>query len=918
MLRVILSHLRRRPGRASALLLGMVVATTGFAVLTGSTATSRLQVTGTVERNSRGAYDVLVRPQGTVTELERSRGLVQPNFLGGQYGGITAAQLATVRQLAGVEVAAPIAMLGQVFNPAWTGADITAAVDPTLTRQIIEVSPRWRADAGLSNADDSLVDYVYLTKRPVIWPVGRSSRDGAYSDGKTRPLTTCDGAQGRDPIEVQEDGSESPICLTGPKHDSQERLRFIYAIVHLDGDGRFWQDTIDGPRSQERLRVFIPVSIPQLVAAIDPQAEARLVGLDRAVIDGRYLNPDEPAEPMRYSDGSSPVDGAMLANALYANRLPLDEQVALQTRGVAVTGLAEVADRAGLAAAVAGKTAIVRDYGEVTEAYTPAVWATPAVDLNPWSDLRLLMQSGPLTVTELPSGELAPQALAPAANSWPEGGSWLAPVPVLAGDVGFRKSVVDLRSALLGKIVATRTVGVFDPTKLAADANLGRVPLETYRAATAAAQGRTLSANTNPSGYLTMPPSVLLALDTILANDAVADPISAIRVRVAGVAGVDPVSNERVRLVAEQIAAQTGLAVDIVVGSSPAPQRVRLPGGNFGRPPLLLTEEWTRKGVSLAIIEAVDRKSAMLFGLILVVCVLFLANAVTAAVSERRRELAILACLGWSPGRIAAAVTGEVSLLGLLAGVCGGGAALGLGALLDLEVPFGRAALAVPVAVGLAVIAALVPAWQAARAHPRSLLERATADVGGRGGRHRSIAAMALGNLRRNPARTAVAALALLVGTAGLTGVVAVNRAFHGSITGSLLGDAVSVQVRAVDTVAVVVTLLLGLGTLADVLYLNVTQRSSEFAVLQAIGWSAGSVNRLIAYEGLAIGLLGAVSGALVGVAAAAWLARETPGALLWVSAAVALTAVMATTAALVAPALAQRRLPISTLLAQE
>ena len=44
-------------------------------------------------------------------------------------------------------------------------------------------------------------------------------------------------------------------------------------------------------------------------------------------------------------------------------------------------------------------------------------------------------------------------------------------------------------------------------------------------------------------------------------------PISSVRVQVAGITGMDPVSQDRVRLVAEQINAATGLDVDITIGA---------------------------------------------------------------------------------------------------------------------------------------------------------------------------------------------------------------------------------------------------------------------------------------------------------------------------------------------------------------
>jgi putative ABC transport system permease protein len=81
MLSFIWGQLRGRAGRSVALLAGVLVATSGFVVLTGATTASRLNVTGSIERNTRAAYDILVRPKGTRTPLETERGLVRPNYL---------------------------------------------------------------------------------------------------------------------------------------------------------------------------------------------------------------------------------------------------------------------------------------------------------------------------------------------------------------------------------------------------------------------------------------------------------------------------------------------------------------------------------------------------------------------------------------------------------------------------------------------------------------------------------------------------------------------------------------------------------------------------------------------------------------------------------------------------------------------
>ena len=155
--------------------------------------------------------------------------------------------------------------------------------------------------------------------------------------------------------------------------------------------------------------------------------------------------------------------------------------------------------------------------------------------------------------------------------------------------------------------------------------------------------------------------------------------------RVAGVTGPDPVSLARIKAVAQQIELRTHLTVDIVAGSSPAPTRIALSASRFGRPALLLSENWVKKGVAVTILDAIDRSSVVLFVLILVVCALFVANSASAAVRGRRPELGVLAALGWTRPRLFIAVLSEVALVGLTAGILGALLAPPLAAALGLH-----------------------------------------------------------------------------------------------------------------------------------------------------------------------------------------------------------------------------------------
>jgi putative ABC transport system permease protein len=237
-------------------------------------------------------------------------------------------------------------------------------------------------------------------------------------------------------------------------------------------------------------------------------------------------------------------------------------------------------------------------------------------------------------------------------------------------------------------------------------------------------------------------------------------------------------------------------------------------------------------------------------------------------------------------------------------------AALGLGA-----AP-GRALLAVPVAIAVAIVAGLVPAWLAARADPVSSVRPPVLAVR-RAHQPRSITALALLNVARTPGRTLIGVASLAVGIAALTLLTAVSFAFRGVIVGSLLGNAVAVQVRGVDYIAAGATAALGVLAVADVVFLNITERAAELATIRSFGWRDSALSRLVITEGAAIGVAGSLAGAGLGLGAAAWFAGQLPARLIAIAAATA-AGIIITAAATLLPAALLRRLPLAHLLAEE
>ena len=154
-----------------------------------------------------------------------------------------------------------------------------------------------------------------------------------------------------------------------------------------------------------------------------------------------------------------------------------------------------------------------------------------------------------------------------------------------------------------------------------------------------------------------------------------------------------------------------------------------------------------------------------------------------------------------------------------------------------------RTLFVLPIALALALLGGAVPAWQATRGTPLGALRPPV-----RGGAHARVhsSGLALVNLARVPLRTALGASGLVLGVAALTIIVAIERTFQGTLVSTLLGNAISLQVRGSDFVALGLTIGLAAVSAADVLYLNLRERAAEFVTLGTTGWSPVQLGRVV------------------------------------------------------------------------
>ncbi len=928
MLRALWSQLLHRRGRAAAVAAGILVASVSFSLLTAATTTSTAQVQGTVARNLRPAYDILVRPPGSTTGLEASKGLVRDNYLSGTFGGITLQQYERIKNIPGVQLAAPIAMIGYVLLTVGIPIDLSSALSGEQDQVLVLTNSR-STDRGLTQFPTQPVGYVYVT-----------------TDALQSQLTPGSGTEitPKTVIGVTESlpgGRKITVCpqyfeykLPSPFADYDAQLGACWSRQGGVGGAGAPSGLPPGHIGYE-----LRLTLPFLVAAIDPIAEQQLVGVGNALVTGRYLRAsDQPIAVAAQPSPTKPQEllPPQLQVPVLATTDPFvddnDEISVDQLPASAVTLMRSGLAPDKLAEALSALPATPVDHVLITPQQT---YVAVLQQLAFAAGLDAYWTAGGTDYTALPDGDLSPVTMTNPTAVWStsrlRSGGYEA-VPINSSDLGFRTLHEQLQDINVKRELTLHTVGTFSPQKLPGFSPLNQVPLETYyppqasggnNASQTALKDEPLLPNANMAGYLQPPPLILTTLSSLPAFEqdfptANANaPLSVVRVRVGGLHGSVRQQLAQIGQVAAAIRQATGLDVDITAGSSPTTETIDLPAGSYGRPALTLNESWVRKAVALVIVNAVDGKSLALFVLILIVCGFFLANAAFAAVRARRTEVGVLRCLGWPRRMVFMFILGEVMLTGLVAGVVGTGLSALLIALLRLEVPWWRVGLVIPVAMLLAGLSGLVPALLAAHGQPLDAVAPAV-----RAPRRphpvRHIAGLALVNLRRAPARAALGAAALAVGIAALTVLLALNLAFNQGVVGSALGGFVANQVRAVDYLSASLAIILGAASVADVLYINLRERASEFAVLTAVGWRRGHVARVAIGEGTGIGLAGSFGGALLGLGVAALILGPDLSRLAAPAAAAFVAGIVVTIVAASIVAATVQRLPLAATLAEE
>lgn len=645
-----------------------------------------------------------------------------------------------------------------------------------------------------------------------------------------------------------------------------------------------------------------------MIAGIDPEAEAKLVGLDKAVVKNEHSQYFSGAD-----DTSVNEEGIVQVPVIMSTENFVDMTMAYELEEIELpidtTDTQEIAN-------------YVRDKGGKT--YLESLSGKKIDEVDPVRSKDVHQE----VITSLLNGErlgfsdendafnflmMRPSSLdyetvtSPFADRWPFAYQ-VKPYEVPEDSIYpfkqmYRPLNMFSETGVDWPKVKLNYIGAFDPGKLdMARDPLTDLPMETYFPAKA---DWVIDANDEPvnpvkqmlplnndRGFLTRPPLVLTTLEAAAAILG-EKPISAIRVNVSGVDELNEASEAKLQAVAKEIEEATGLITDVTLGSSPQMALTYLPGLKEGEALGWVQQPWVRLGSSFTIFEETKMGMGGVIASVILVAILYVFMSNVIMLYARKKEFAVLLSLGWGPRQLSRLLLIEALVLGSVVALIAWSI---LGAFLlagDTATSGLRVILIGLGGLGIYVLGALVPMRMVRQIQPYEVLRSGATTRGLRLVRAKGVLGMAFNQLVTQWKRTLLTLLAIAVPTSLFMFFLFVSVRLQGVMFTSLLGEYVALEVGTMHYVAMGVSLLIAVLTTTEVMWQNINERRSEIAILKATGWRSANVRRLVLVEG---GLLGLLAG-LLGLVVAGGLVWNVYGSL-------PLTEVLFLTATLLVPVL--------------
>ena len=814
MLRFIWNSWWRNKERFILLLVGVLIVSTGLSYLIGTTQANNGTVVDELQKRWGSSYDIVVRPEGSRSVTE-DLNLLEPNYMSGLDGGITRKQYETIKQIADVEVAAPIAMIG------YTSTSSSVGTHTIQEEGIYRLKIKDSQNTGLQNES-----YTMTTFLAAGWePMGDAKRTGVsplklgeqplYDYGSEVMIAGIDPAAEDQlvglkkatttgtysrffsetdlPASYGDQATQIPILLNSREYVDAMRT-YTYEKVELPFTATGVADMVQKieQKGGKTYLSKLPVGEPTSYSITTQDVQKKLVDgiLKNTLSTGDANNSDSLSSitlkpsPVEYKTIKSP----------YGSRWPFTYQV--QPKEVAKESLLF-------------KRSMYREAREFEGGF------------KGWKQVHLnyigVFNPRELDVSKDPLTELPMETYFPAKAQW----------------------VMDQND---------RPVNPVRDVKPANDSY----------------------------DFLTKPPSMLTTLDAAfkLRGDKA---ISAIRVNVKGVETMNATSEKKLQAVAQEIEDKTGLITDVTLGSSPQLALTYLPGLKGESALGWVQQPWIKLGSSIAIFQEAKVGMSGIIASVIAVALVYVFSSNIILLYARKKEFAILLSLGWRPRQLSKLLFLEATLLGTLVALIAWVILGSFWITADHPIALGRIILIGLSGLLIYWGGTIVPTLLIRRIQPFESMRSGEVSKGRRFVRAQSVLGMSINQLATYWQRTLLSIIAIALPTSLFIFFLFITFRLKGVLYATWLGEYVALEVGTMHYVAMGVALLIAILTTTEIMWQNVNERKNQLAVLKATGWRNGQIRLLVLSEGVMTGLFAGIVGLLVALAMIGFVYNQFP-----------------------------------------
>lgn len=815
MIRFIWQNWWRRKERFILLVIGALIVSAGLTYLIGLSETNKGTIVDTLQQRWSASYDIVVRPEGTRSVTEEKK-LLEPNYLSGLSGGISIEQYEAIKDIPGVEVAAPIAMIGYADYQVDYGQ--VELPGEGLYRKRITTS----VHNGITDDMESYSSYFPYD----VWDI--MDKGGEYGVGAPNMDFMVNGH----------------FLLAGIDPEQEAKLVGLdEAIIDL-GTSRYFSDN-DTYYFREETNKFY--EFPIIVNQNSFVDKVESITFERLNIDINQENADDIMESVKENGGDQYLD---TIEGEVIDTFSVTGEEAFQTFVGQMTG-------------------VDWNTGEIIVLEEEAKDDSQMLSPNNGYQTGIVYKPSPVEFREISR---------PYADRWPY---TYQVVPVQNGEdtVGLYRNTESFREPVLMEEdfvdlprIKPSWIGFYDPSNL----NISKdptteLPMETYRPASAElvmdTEGnpvnppKQLKPTGDPYNFLSDPPGMLTTIEAaeMLLGD---EPISAIRIKVAGVTDLSDESQALLEQIAAEIENRTGLITDITLGSSPQLALTYVPGLNGQDDLGWIQQPWVNIGSSISIFRETKVSFSGVVASVIAVAVVYVWASGIVSLLARRKEFAVLLSIGWRPSQLSRLLFLESSIIGVFVAFISWMMLAFVYMSSDGTTSLTRFVWTGLFGLIVYMLGSLIPMLLTRNISPYEAMR--TGEIAGSSRRlfkAKGINRMAFNHFIGKWKRSILSVISISLPTALLAVFLYITFRLRGIMYTSLLGEYVALEIGPAHYIAIMVSLVIAILTTAEITWQNVSERKEEISLLQAIGWRRWSIRRLILAEGFYSGLFAAVIG---------------------------------------------------------